>query len=108
MIIKIQNIISQINAAFVDNKKNEGIDSVSIDSRSLQNGSHTLFFALVGPNNDAHLYIKDLIDKGVQNFVVTHIPEDCLGQANFLIVKNTVSALQDFAAYYRSLFNITS
>ncbi len=105
MIIKIQNIISQINAAFVDNKKNEGIDSVSIDSRSLQNGSHTLFFALVGPNNDAHLYIKDLIGKGVQNFVVTHIPEDCLGQANFLIVKNTVSALQDFAAYYRSLFD---
>jgi hypothetical protein len=33
----------------------ETIDSVSIDSRSLQNSESTLFF-IVGPNNDAHLY----------------------------------------------------
>ena len=33
------------------------IDNISIDSRSLQNNEKTLFFALVGPNNDAHIYI---------------------------------------------------
>jgi alanine racemase len=104
MILKIQNIIPQIQAVFVDGKEDEFIDSISIDSRSLQNGPHTLFFALVGPNHDAHSYVKDLIGKGVQNFVVTHIPEDCEKQANFLIVENTVDALQAFAAYYRSLF----
>ncbi len=83
MILKIQNIISQIQAVFVDNNKAKTIDTVSIDSRSLQNGSQTLFFALVGPNNDAHLYIKDLIEKGVQNFVVTHIPEDVMAKLIF-------------------------
>ncbi|MFE3867560.1 bifunctional UDP-N-acetylmuramoyl-tripeptide:D-alanyl-D-alanine ligase/alanine racemase [Flavobacterium sp. LS2P90] len=105
MILKIQNIISQIQAVFVNNNKAKTIDTVSIDSRSLQNGSQTLFFALVGPNNDAHLYIKNLIEKDVQNFVVTHIPEDSAGKANFLVVENTLVALQQFAGYHRNLFD---
>ena len=82
MILKIQNIIPQIQAVFVENNGDATIDAVSIDSRSLQNGSQTLFFALAGPNNDAHFYIKNLIAKGVQNFVVVHIPDDCAGKAN--------------------------
>ena len=105
MILKIQNIISQIHAVFVDNNNAKTIDAVSIDSRSLQNSSQTLFFALIGSNNDAHLYIKNLIEKGVQNFVVTHIPDDSAGKANFLVVENTLVALQLFAGYYRSLFD---
>jgi alanine racemase len=105
MSLKIQNIIPQIQAEFVGVDSAVSIDAVSIDSRSLQNGSHTLFFALVGTNNDAHAYLKELIGKGVQNFVVTHIPEDCQTLANFLVVKNTLEALQQFAAYYRSLFH---
>ena len=105
MSLKIQNIIPQIQAEFAGNNNTALIDTVSIDSRSLQNGSQTLFFALVGTNNDAHIYIKDLIEKGVQNFVVTHIPEGCETKANFLIVENTLVALQQFAGYYRSLFD---
>jgi len=80
------------------------IDNVSIDSRSLQNNKNTLFFALVGPNNDAHIYVKSLIEKGVQNFVVTHIPEGLSDKAAFFVVENTLDALQQFAAYHRSLF----
>lgn len=105
MNISIQNSISQLEAEFVGNPKAAIIDTVAIDSRSLQNSATTLFFALVGPNNDAHSYIKELIEKGVQYFVVTHIPEDCQGKANFLIVNNTLVALQQFATYYRSLFD---
>ncbi len=80
------------------------IDTISIDSRSLQNNQKTLFFALVGSNNDAHIYISDLIKKGVQNFVVTHIPEGLANKAVFLVVENTLDALQKFAAHHRSLF----
>ena len=84
---------------------NDGtIDNVSIDSRSMQNNEKTLFFALVGPNNDAHIYISSLIENGVRNFVVTHIPKECEGKANFFIVENTLDALQQFAAYHRSIF----
>jgi alanine racemase len=81
------------------------VSSVSIDSRSLQNSDSTLFFAIVGPNNDAHSYIKDLIEKGVQNFVVRYIPEGYSERANFLVVDDTLIALQQFAGYYRNLFD---
>jgi len=81
------------------------IDTISIDSRSLQNNENTLFFALVGPNNDAHNYIASLIEKGVKQFVVTHIPELLSGKATFFVVENTLDALQKFAAHHRSQFN---
>ena len=64
-----------------------------------------MFFAISGPNNDGHTYINELIDKGVRHFVVTHIPQTVSGKANFLVVENTLDALQKFAAYYRSLFD---
>lgn len=83
---------------------NGAIDNISIDSRSLQNNKNTLFFALVGPNNDAHIYISNLIEKGVQTFVVSNIPEGLSNKATFLVVENTLDALQKYAAYHRSLF----
>ncbi|MDD5150313.1 MAG: bifunctional UDP-N-acetylmuramoyl-tripeptide:D-alanyl-D-alanine ligase/alanine racemase [Flavobacterium sp.] len=103
MTLSIQNIEKILHAKrFGDN--NGTIDNVSIDSRSLQNNEKTLFFALVGPNNDAHTYISALIEKGIQNFVVTHIPEKLSNKATFLVVENTLEALQQFAAHHRSLF----
>jgi alanine racemase len=102
---KIANSIQKIDATFIDNNFALTLDSVSIDSRSLQNDSQTLFFALAGSNIDAHIYVADLIDVGVRNFVVTHIPKNCETRANFYIVTNTLEALQDFAAQYRNLFD---
>jgi alanine racemase len=105
MSIRIQNIVSILKAKAIGNTEEAVIETVSIDSRSLQNSAQTLFFALTGPNNNAHSYIKDLIATGVQNFVVLYIPEGCAGKANFLLVENTLDALQQFAAYYRSLYD---
>lgn len=104
MSLKIQHIVPEIQARLSGNPDID-IDNVSIDSRSLQNNSGTLFFALSGQNNDAHSYIPNLIDKGVRNFVVNHIPKGMEGKANFLEVKNTLQALQDFASYYRKSFH---
>ena len=105
MILVIKNIAPILKAKWFGNQPNAIIENISIDSRSLQNGTLTLFFALVGPNNDAHDYIEELIEKGVLNFVVTHVPEALKNKANFLVVENTLEALQQFAAHYRSLFN---
>ncbi|PWA04527.1 bifunctional UDP-N-acetylmuramoyl-tripeptide:D-alanyl-D-alanine ligase/alanine racemase [Flavobacterium psychrotolerans] len=104
MALSIQKIVQILHAKWFG-INDATIDNISIDSRSLQNGSQTLFFALVGPNNDAHVYISALIEKGVQNFVVTHIPENLENNANFLVVANTLDSLQLFAAYYRNLFD---
>jgi alanine racemase len=103
--LTLKNIIPVIHANWLGESDAMPIDHISIDSRSLQNGVSTLFFALSGPNNDAHHYIGELIDTGVVNFVVTHIPDEVRGQANFLIVDNTLAALQQFAAFYRNQFH---
>jgi alanine racemase len=101
----IKNIESLLDSKWNKNPAGETIDSISIDSRSLQNNEKTLFFALAGANNDAHIYLKELISKGVRNFVVRHIPDGLEGRANFLVVNNTLEALQKTASYYRSLFS---
>jgi alanine racemase len=81
-------------------------EHISIDSRSLQNGNATLFFCLRGQNNDAHIFIESLIEKGVQHFVVENIPESVKGKAHFCIVENTTIALQNLAKAYKNQFQI--
>jgi len=103
--IDLKNIVPIIHAQWHRNSPETTIENISIDSRSLQNGKQTLFFALAGPNNDAHDYISALIEKGVRNFVVNHIPKESEDKANFMLVDNTITGLQEFAAYYRNLFN---
>ncbi|MFC4475633.1 bifunctional UDP-N-acetylmuramoyl-tripeptide:D-alanyl-D-alanine ligase/alanine racemase [Flavobacterium chungangensis] len=105
MSLNLKSLVSVLNAKWIGSDADVLIDHISIDSRSLQNGSQTLFFALAGVNNDAHLFIPDLIENKVQNFVVQYIPEGYADKANFLVVENTLFALQEFAAYYRNLFH---
>ncbi|MCW2118188.1 bifunctional UDP-N-acetylmuramoyl-tripeptide:D-alanyl-D-alanine ligase/alanine racemase [Flavobacterium sp. 7A] len=105
MSILLKNIISVFSASCTTDINDVMIDHVSIDSRSSHNGANTLFFSLIGPNNDGHLYIKDLIAGGVRNFVVTYIPDGLENKAHFLVVDNTLVALQKFAIYYRGLFH---
>ena len=106
MTLSIKNSIPVLNAKWLGINPDATFETISIDSRSMQNGAQTLFFALAGPNNDAHKYISGLIEKGVRNFVVSHIPEEFQIKANFLVVENTLEALQQFAAHHRSLFDI--
>lgn len=105
MSLGLQNITSVIQAEWIGKKNDLAINHISIDSRSLQNDGETLFFALVGPNHDGHIYIEELINKGVKAFVVNHVPEKVKDKAVFLQVENTLEALQKIAAYYRSLFH---
>ena len=97
-------ILTSANLNFSDS----GIefDHISIDSRSLQNGNSTLFFCLKGQNNDAHIFIESLIEKGVQHFVVDYIPENVDGKAHFCVVENTTNALQNLAKSYKNQFQI--
>ncbi|NHN27401.1 bifunctional UDP-N-acetylmuramoyl-tripeptide:D-alanyl-D-alanine ligase/alanine racemase [Flavobacterium jejuense] len=105
MTFSIKNIISYIHAKPFGSFDDFIIENISIDSRSLQNNTGTLFFALKGQNHDGHHYIEQLIHKGVRYFVVESLPENCIGKAQFLIVENTTIALQETAKYYRNLFD---
>ena len=104
MSLVVNDIIPQLQAEFFGNHPENSIQNVSIDSRSLQNNQYTLFFCIIGPNHNGHTYIKELIEKGVCNFVVSENVEFVEG-VNFLKVENTLIALQQFAAFYRKKFS---
>jgi Alr-MurF fusion protein len=104
MKLNLQEIATVLKAKVVTNNIFVEIDHVSIDSRSMTNNSNTLFFAIEGANNNGHQFINQLIKNGVQNFVVTYIPNDLAELGNFLIVENTLKSLQNLAAFYRKQF----
>jgi alanine racemase len=103
MVVK-SNILHEANINFSTSMIE--FEHISIDSRSLQNGNTTLFFCLKGQNNDAHIFIESLIEKGVRHFVVEYIPENVIGKAHFCLVENTTIALQNLARAYKNQFQI--
>lgn len=84
------------------------ISWILTDSRSLCFPKETLFFALKGRHNDGHEYIRGLYDSGVRNFVVSRLPDNMndYGDSNFLLVDNTLNALQMLAMAHRHKFNV--
>ena len=82
------------------------ISDLLIDSRQLITPQQALFFAIVSARNDGHKYVKVLYDKGVRAFVVSRMPEEACPDAAFIVVGNTLKALQALAAYHRRQFDI--
>lgn len=93
-------------------------DLQSLDIRHLLTDSRqlgaepeaTLFFALKTEKNDGANYIPELIERGVKVFVVSDsglgTRELGIGTPSiFLLVEDTLTALQQLAAYKRSLYH---
>lgn len=85
-----------------------GISWLLTDSRSLCFPAETLFFALKTKRNDGHNYIRELYKRGVRNFVVSYLPDNMADyqETNFLLVRDTLAALQTLAAAHRQHFDI--
>ena len=100
----IDQIVTLIGARRIGNTEGN-ISFLLTDSRSLSFPEETLFFALRTKRNDGHKYIEELYNRGVRNFVVDTAQTEYEG-ANFLIVKDTLAALQRLAERHRDEFNI--
>ena len=84
------------------------ISSIAIDSRTIFDPESSLFFALKTKRNDGHRYIADLVQAGVRAFVVSNFSEEFRKYANccFVVVDDTLKALQKLAIWNRSQFDI--
>ncbi|MDR1793280.1 MAG: bifunctional UDP-N-acetylmuramoyl-tripeptide:D-alanyl-D-alanine ligase/alanine racemase [Bacteroidales bacterium] len=93
----------------VQNENSHVIVDLAYDSRKTQGKDDVLFFAIKTHKNDGHKYIGDVYEKGIVNFIVR---QDFKGKikdypkANFVIVKDTLSALQSLAKYHRQKFKL--
>jgi Alr-MurF fusion protein len=77
------------------------------DSRRVTFARSAVFFALKTNKNDGHKYIDNLIIKGVGCFVVSTLPRKklWLKECVFLLVDDTLAALQKLAAAHRTRFD---
>ena len=104
---KLSEIIKILKSESFLNNDTE-IHTLVTDSRTFVSPDGTLFFALSGVRHDGHLFIEDLYKRGLRNFVVNEYSESYkkLTLSNFLVVKDTLKALQQLAAYHRNQFDI--
>jgi alanine racemase len=84
------------------------VRSLLTDSRTLADADGCLFFALTSARNDGHRYVEMLYQRGVRHFVVQRISEAMRDKsdADFLLVPDTLDALQQLAAACRQRFTI--
>jgi len=78
------------------------------DSRDLFYPKETLFFALKTKNNDGHKFVTELYELQVRNFVVEKVHPEWseYTDANFIVVNDSLAALQKLAAHHRRQFDI--
>jgi len=99
--------VSEIIDAKIIGKAERVIKSVSIDSRSVAGGESILFFAIVGQHHDGHQFINELYNyHDVRTFVVSNSGDFSkqFSEATFLLVDDTLLALQKLASFHRKQF----
>jgi alanine racemase len=104
---KLEKISSIINGKSLQVYQESFIEHLLLDSRKIYSPSTSLFFALKGPRRDGHQFISELYNKGVKNFIVSEkIKLAGFPEANFILVNDTLDALQQLAAFHRKQFTI--
>lgn len=98
----IEDIQKIVKGKWLQHAGTAYIDQLLPDSRKILFPASSLFFALKGPRRDGHAFLQEVYDKGLRNFIVSNeaavsLPAD----ANIILVKNTLQAMQQLAAWHR-------
>ena len=102
----IQEICQLTNGLLLNKSIEERIESISYDTRKIGASEHVLFCALKGNFRDGHDFIKDAYNKGIRLFLVDEKEAiNSFEDATFILVKNTLWALQEVAKIHRLKFN---
>jgi UDP-N-acetylmuramoyl-tripeptide--D-alanyl-D-alanine ligase len=101
----VKELLASVSGAIHQGSEDTLIKSVSTDTQNI--GSGCVFFALKGERFDAHDFLGKAVQAGVEVLVVGHIPEDVdLGNTTIIKVADPLTALQQFAAWYRRSLDI--
>src|SRR5579872_1957198 len=118
MSYSIRHIARIIGGEMIRYRRDDVIEHLLLDSRRLVFPASSLFFALRGPRRDGGAYAGELYRRGVRNFVLRRQdgdqPEapssdagfDAMPEANIIVVRDTLEALQALAAWHREQFTI--
>jgi UDP-N-acetylmuramoyl-tripeptide--D-alanyl-D-alanine ligase len=101
--LRVGQIAAALNLRLLQGSQEAVITGVAIDSRRVEAGQ--LFFALPGTRTDGHQFVEDALQRGAAAAVVSR-PVAAAAEWTLLLAPDTLQALQDLAAYYRSLFTL--
>lgn len=103
----VTEISEIVKGSIVGNSK-LSVNSLLFDSRKSIEGSKAMFVAIAGERHDGHRHIKKMYQNGVKVFLISNGDIDFINysDAAFIIVENTIDALQLLVTYHRSTFKI--
>ena len=102
----VEELAKSMNAKAFIQLSDAFVRTLLTDSRKLSDIDKALFFALSG-RRDGHTFIKDAYIAGIRSFVISDpdFEHAVYKDANFYLVSDTLTALQDLASFHRSKFN---
>lgn len=101
--IQIRDIVDAVSGILAWGDEEAYISHVSTDSRKVN--KDTLFVPLIGERVDAHRFIPDVLAQGAACvFSSDHTVQGTKGAC--IYVEDTLYAMQQLAAWYRSLFTL--
>ncbi len=100
--------IAEMSGGLLVGAQDVCVNRLLTDSRLLSFPEDTLFLAITSSRDDGHKYIDDLYRKNVRNFMVSRDASEFskYKDANFIVVKDVVAALQRMTAAHRARFNV--
>ena len=104
----IKSIAEIIKGKIIQHNSNAEPTHLLLDSRKLIFPDTTIFFALNNSHQKGSAFIQNLYKENVRCFVIDEKSFDIslYKDANFILVKNVLQALQAFAAFHRHSFTL--
>lgn len=102
----LKEIAKATNGKLTGRPLNTTINYICTDTRRVLHPASSLFIALSGNRNDGHRYIAEAYKKGIRHFIVQEADPGLYPDAGFVVVPDSLTALQALAAYHRRQFDI--
>ena len=80
------------------------VEEITVDSRNYTYGERSMMAAIRGRNHDGHDFIEAAYAHGVRAFLVAREPEVVHAEEGYVVVADTLAALQSLASDYRARF----
>ncbi|MEZ4886896.1 MAG: bifunctional UDP-N-acetylmuramoyl-tripeptide:D-alanyl-D-alanine ligase/alanine racemase [Chitinophagales bacterium] len=105
--MKISHIAKTTNGTLLQYSQDTDIQHLLFDSRKITSPQNALFFAIQSKSRDGHVFIADAYQKGIRSFIISQSDWQVkeYPEANFILVSDSIEALQRLAAEHRSRFH---
>ncbi len=96
---------SIVDGSIISGSSEGVIQQISYDSRKSISQSGAVFFALEGNYRDGHNFISEAHENGISCFVVSKEQTQFFDRATYILVADTIRALQNLAKSHRQKFS---